>query len=422
MDAEDLSAMNRCISTNAEGLRPDLLPPERADGPVRILFLHSQTLGFATHSRSLEVYSEAHPEIDAVHVRLRPTAALRTVGRQVPGAARSGLDFHRLRHSRLWEREMRRWFRSSLPLSRFDLVHVMTQHQAIALSHIPFPTRPAMVVQIDATTKQECEAFGLGRAWRRSSIRREQRVFEASSLVVGWSQWAIDSVMDDYAVPAGRVMLSRPAPLVAPGASPAERPSRAVARIGFIGNAWTRKGGDRLLRWHQNRWKDRAELHIYGDVPDLAAGARNVVRYGPIPHAELLDLHLPMLDMVVVPTLQDTLLLSGVEAASRGVPVITSRLAGVSETVVHGVTGFLCRHDREEEFIQSVDALLDNPGKRREMGRAAVEYVQDQWNADRWHRPFMDTLVEIAQRHRALARPVGRRKPGTHRASSTHAR
>jgi len=413
--------MNRCIATNTEGLSADLLPPERSDGPVRILFLHSQTLGFATHSRSLEVYSEAHPEIDAVHVRLRPTTALRAMGRRMPGAARAGLDFHRARHSQLWAREMRRWFRTSLPLSRFDLVHVMTQHQAIALSHIPFPTRPAMVVQIDATTEQECREFGLGRFCRRAAIRAERRVFEASSLVACWSQWAADSVVEDYGVPAGRVMVSRPAPLIAPGSARLDRPSRATARIGFVGNAWARKGGDRLLRWHQNRWRDRAELHIFGDVPDLPSGARNVVRYGPIPHAELLDLHLPLLDLLVIPTVQDTLLLSGVEAASRGVPVVTSRLAGVAETVRHGQTGFLCRPDRDDEFVQAIETLLDDPARRIEMGRAAVEYVQEDWNADRWHRPLMDTLVDVGKRHRSLARPVGRRTSTSHRAASTRA-
>lgn len=414
--------MNRCISINAEGLRPSLLPPDQADGPLRVLFLNSQTLGFATHSRSLEVYSDAHPDIDAVHIRLRPPASVRSLGRAFPGAARSGLDFHRVRHARLWAREMRRWFRSTLPLSRFDLVHVMTQHQAIAIAAIPYPTRPAMVVQLDATTEQECRDFGLSRSVRVPVIRAERRVLQAASLVSCWSQWAADSVIDDYGIPAGRVMVARPAPLLAqvPGAS--ERPPRALVRIGFIGNAWERKGGHRLLRWHQKRWKDRAELHIFGDVPDLPAGARNVVRYGPIPHAELIDLHLPLLDLVVVPTTQDTLLLSGVEAASRGIPVVTSRLAGVAETVQHGVTGFLCDPSSDEEFIRAIETLLDDPVRRAEMGHASVEFVRSQWNADHWHRSYMDTLIEIARRHRATARPTTRRKPGTQRAASTHAR
>jgi glycosyltransferase involved in cell wall biosynthesis len=413
--------MNRCISINAEGLKPSLLPPEQSDGPVRVLFLNSQTLGFATHSRSLEVYADAHPDLDAVHIRLRAPASVRSLGRAVPGTARAGLDFHRVRHSRLWAREMRRWFRTTLPLARFDLVHVMTQHQAVAMAAIPYPTRPAMVVQLDATTEQECRDFGLARAFRAPVIRSERRVLQAASLVSCWSQWAADSVIDDYGIPAGRVMVARPAPLLAPVPAKGERPARSLVRIGFVGNAWERKGGNRLLRWHQKRWRDRAELHIFGDVPDLPTGARNVVRYGPIPHAELIDLHLPLLDLVVIPTTQDTLLLSGVEAASRGVPVVTSRLAGVSETVQHGVTGFLCDPESDDEFMRAVETLLDDPARRVEMGRASVEFVRTHWNADQWHRAYMDTLVEIARRHRATTRPATRRKPGTQRAASTHA-
>lgn len=413
--------MNRCISTNAEGLRPALLPPVESDGPVRILFLSSQMFGFSTHSRSFEVYAETHPSVDAVHVRLRPPRSLRAFAKAVPLASRSGLDFHRLRYARLWAREMRRWFATCLPLDRFDLVHVMTQHQAMELASIPYPTRPALVTQIDATTEQECREFGVTRVWRRPVIRMEREVFAASSLVSCWSQWAADSVIDDYGVPAGRVMVARPAPIIAPDATRAPHARAPLTRIGFIGNAWERKGGDRLLRWHQARWKDRAELHIFGDLPDLPPGARNVVRYGPVPHAELMDLHIPQLDMVVIPTVQDTLLLAGIEAASRGVPVITSRLGGVAETVQHGATGFLCPPSDENAFCQAVETLMGDPARRAEMGRAAIEFVREQWNADTWHRMYIDTLVEVARRHRALARPTVRRKPGTQRAASTHA-
>ncbi|MBX3316125.1 MAG: glycosyltransferase family 4 protein [Phycisphaeraceae bacterium] len=407
--------MNRSISTNAEGLRPSLLPPEEADGPVRILFLSSQTLGFATHSRSFEVYAEANPSVDAVHVRLRPPAVIRSLGRQVPGAGRSGLDFHRYRYTRLWAREMRRWFRTRLPLNRFDLVHVMTQHQALALASIPYPTRPALVTQIDATTDQECREFGATRLWRRPVIASERRVFAASSLISCWSTWAADSVIEHYGVPAGRVMVSRPAPIIAPNSCRQPVSRGGMVRICFVGNAWERKGGDRLLRWHQARWKDRAELHMFGEVPDAPPNARNVIRYGPVPHAELMDLHLPQMDLLVIPTVQDTLLLAGIEAASRGVPVVTSRLAGVSETVQHGVTGLLCKPGDEREFADAVESLLSSPDRRAEMGRNAVEFVRTNWNADVWHPMYIDTLVEIAKRHRAMARPAASgRKPGSH--------
>ncbi len=412
--------MNRCISTNAEGLNQSMLPPADSDGPVRVLFLSNQILGFSTHSRSFEVYAETNQSVDAVHIRLRPPASMRAFGRAVPLAERSGLDFHRLRYARLWARELRRWFRTSLPLDRFDLVHVMTQHQALTVASIPYPTRPALVTQIDATTEQECRDFGVTRVWRSPVIRMERRVFAASSLVSCWSQWAADSVIDDYGIPAVRVMVARPAPIIAPDAISTTPVRGSLPRIGFIGNAWERKGGDRLLRWHQKKWKDRAELHIFGDLPNLPQDAQNVFRYGPVPHAELLDLHLPQLDMVVIPTVQDTLLLAGIEAASRGVPVITSRLGGVAETVQHGVTGFLCRPGDDEDFSQAVESLLDQPARRDEMGRAAIEFVRTQWNADTWHRMYIDTLVEIARRHRALARPTTRRKPGTQRAASTH--
>jgi glycosyltransferase involved in cell wall biosynthesis len=128
-----------------------------------------------------------------------------------------------------------------------------------------------------------------------------------------------------------------------------------------------------------------------------------------------MDLHLPQMDLLVIPTVQDTLLLAGVEAASRGVPVVTSRLAGVSETVQHGVTGLLCKPGDERDFTEAVESLLSNPERRSEMGSNAVEFVRTHWNADVWHRMYIDTLVEIAKRHRATARPAASsQRPGSH--------
>lgn len=63
------------------------------------------------------------------------------------------------------------------------------------------------------------------------------------------------------------------------------------------------------------------------------------------------------------------------EAMAAGLPVISTRLAGVPEMVSHGVTGFLTAEKQPGALAEAMEALLGNPSMGRqfgEAGRAAV--------------------------------------------------
>lgn len=66
-----------------------------------------------------------------------------------------------------------------------------------------------------------------------------------------------------------------------------------------------------------------------------------------------------------------------VEAAAAGLPVVGTDVGGVSEMLQNGVTGVLVPvHDREA-LAQALCDLVDDPHKRREMGRAGLRLVRE---------------------------------------------
>jgi glycosyltransferase involved in cell wall biosynthesis len=325
------------------------------------------------------------------------------MGKSIPGLR--GWDCHVLRYGYLWSTVMGAWLRRSVPLDRFDLVHIMNQHHAMALLGASLPKSLARVVAIDATAVAERRDFGYGFLDRGLIARRERQLFGAVDAVGCMSGWVADSVEKDYGLHPSAVIRARlgvDASWIVAGRRP-NRMHSDFPRLLFVGNDWVRKGGDRLIRWFQARWRGRAELHLVGHGCPQFPGAVGIVSHGPVEHGRLVHHLMPAMDLCVLPTREDTLVFALLEAQAAGVPVVSSRLAGIhSDVVLDGVTGLLCDPDDDDAFIHAVESLLVDPARRKDMGEAARRHAMDHWSAEREGNRYLDALVKV----------VGRRKGG----------
>lgn len=388
--------MNRSILEHPSSAPEEGWPSARREGRLRVLCLWSQVLGLVRFGSAVEQAMAADDTIDAVHVHLRSPPWLRALGKSIPGLR--GLDCHVLRHRALWSRRIGAWLSRSIPLERFDLVHVMNQHNAMPLIGLQDRGGLATVVAVDATAQAERRDFGYGPIDRAILARGERRLFKAVDAVACMSGWAADSVERDYGVPAERVIRTRiglhpDALRPTPVTSRREGPLRIV----FLGNDWSRKGGDRLLRWHQQRWSDRVELHLIGQGCPPVHGARGVIRHGAVPHDRVLSALLPIMDLSVLPTREDTLVFALLEAQACGVPVVSSRLAGIaSDAVRDGVTGLLCDPSDDSAFVQAVERLLGDAELRARMADAARRWVREAWCPQAGAQRYLQRLHELA--------------------------
>jgi glycosyltransferase involved in cell wall biosynthesis len=65
-----------------------------------------------------------------------------------------------------------------------------------------------------------------------------------------------------------------------------------------------------------------------------------------------------------------------IEAAGLGVPVIGGDVDGVPETMLPGVSGLLVPPGDVPALARALDELLDDPARRRAMGRMGRAYVE----------------------------------------------
>jgi glycosyltransferase involved in cell wall biosynthesis len=85
-----------------------------------------------------------------------------------------------------------------------------------------------------------------------------------------------------------------------------------------------------------------------------------------------------------------------IEAMASALPVVAFAVDGVSETVVHGETGFLVpRMESGEALVGPATKLFRDPHLRREMGERGRERVHRLFSADRTAESVADVIMTL---------------------------
>jgi glycosyltransferase involved in cell wall biosynthesis len=105
---------------------------------------------------------------------------------------------------------------------------------------------------------------------------------------------------------------------------------------------------------------------------------------------------LPFLDVVVMPSLSEAFGIAAAEALGCGVPVIASRVGGLSEVVDHGKTGLLVEAGDAVALASAVLDLLRDDGKRRAMGENGKSSAL-RFSAERLARDWARIYDEVSR-------------------------
>jgi glycosyltransferase involved in cell wall biosynthesis len=149
--------------------------------------------------------------------------------------------------------------------------------------------------------------------------------------------------------------------------------------VGIVGRLARQKGHTILLDALAEVVKEvqATRLFIIGDGPDKGEleekahrlGLDNYIRwFGALPQEEVFRLYNAM-DVFVMPSLYEGFGLTAVEAMAAGLPVVGTKVAGLSEIIENGVTGYLVSVGDSQELSRCLSYLITNPDQAQRMGQ-----------------------------------------------------
>ena len=183
--------------------------------------------------------------------------------------------------------------------------------------------------------------------------------------------------------------------------------ARQTINIGMVGQIIPRKGCDFLLRVFSVvlQRAPHARLHIIGEGGGAYANGLRTAT-AALERAASVNWRgwvrdkkdiFQDLDVVAIPSRSEGFCLTAIEAGAAGLPVVASRIPGISEIVVDGETGLLCQVDDEGDFANALLKLISDAALRKRLGTAARETVVSKFSVETTVAQFVTALVEIGE-------------------------
>ena len=124
--------------------------------------------------------------------------------------------------------------------------------------------------------------------------------------------------------------------------------------------------------------KVRVRVAVVGDGPARLEFARRLPPsarfFGTLTGAKLAEAYASS-DIFLYPSSTEGWGATCLEAQASGLPVVATRSSGIVEVVEHGVGGLLSPPHNATALADAVESLVDDPARRREMGRMAEAHA-----------------------------------------------
>lgn len=109
---------------------------------------------------------------------------------------------------------------------------------------------------------------------------------------------------------------------------------------------------------------------------------------------------LSLMDLVVLPSLNEAVGMALIEAQAAGVPVVATKVGGISEVVKDGLTGILVEPANPEKMADAILGLLSDGEWMRQMGSAGKAWVRNRFRAEDMAVKTSDLYMEILHKKR----------------------
>lgn len=231
----------------------------------------------------------------------------------------------------------------------------------------------------------------------KQARKLEEKVFRGADWITVTTPKMAESIVGRYGVGADKIGVI-PNYVETERFRPQSAEPRPKVRVGFVGRLDTQKNLHNLITAVVDM-EIEVWLIGYGPLKEelqrFSEGTKAEFKFlGNIPNRELPEL-LNQCDIFVMPSLYEGHPKALLEAMACGLPVLGTRVPGIQEIIMDGENGVLCETNAVG-LREGLQRLIDDPGLRQRVGRAAREYVEAHFALDRVVDLEMDLLKRLA--------------------------
>ncbi|MBW8826279.1 MAG: glycosyltransferase family 4 protein [Acidobacteria bacterium] len=146
------------------------------------------------------------------------------------------------------------------------------------------------------------------------------------------------------------------------------------------------------------------ERDALGRIAERLAVADRVRFVGSVGQDEIRR-HYDEVDVFCLPSFEEGIPVVLMEAMASGLPVVTSRIAGIPELVEHGRSGALVTPGRADLLAEAIDAYVTSPEARHAAGQAGRRRVQQDFELAPCAAQLRELLLDVTTRPAAAAGP-----------------
>ena len=284
----------------------------------------------------------------------------------------------------------------------YTVVHA---HSSVAggIARLALPRRGRLIYT------PHCFAFAAGFGATRRQLYRavEQLLLPRTAALIAASAWERDQAVGFLRGADDRTHVVRSGVRVASGAEPDcellafKRSSRLV---GFLARLSEQKDPVTLVRAAallHRRGALRGRVALIGNGELRAEVDSEIKRLGigdavcAFPFRGSVERYLRAFDLMVWPSLWESLPIGLLEAMACELPVVASRVGGIPEAVLDGVNGRLIEPGNAEQLAAVLGELLADPDRLGTWGKAGRRIVEERFSMDRMVRQTAEVYDEV---------------------------
>lgn len=241
----------------------------------------------------------------------------------------------------------------------------------------------------------------------------EKLIFERAALILTNGGHTAEAVKRTYPAAADRVrVLIYPVDTAVFHPDPAARSQTPVRPYPYL--LFTARINDprknmnvlfRAFARVRTRYPD-LRLVLTGDAPEPfvrraleESGVQDAVEFVGYQSREMLVKLYQGAELFVLPSSQEGLCISMLEALACGLPVVSTRCGGPESVIVDGQTGLLVENGNPDALAAGIFRLLDHPGELNAMRRQSAEYAQHNFAKDFVDQQLLDAFRTVYAEH-----------------------